>query len=529
MRKSTWAKILQFAIDQASEKITTRNATFERLRAFNKIRMKKKREEAKVRAVEAKEAEAEAEAEKEERLKMEKLSVMEMQMITLGESPERKSLEDYATEYCLLARKGIFKTNTTVAKLLSWKNDVIKMPLLKSLSSGEMSAMSIQCFRNATGFMGDRSSGKGDEGHAEKLLKNCLSGPEDLRDEVYLQIIKQSTNNTNPQSLLKAWQLFGVVTGGVAPSRSLEPYLASHFNTAKDTHPPSTSGVPGIHEYAEYSLGRLMKITQFGVRAEIPTSLEIEASKYMLPFLVRVYFVDGTYEMMPVQSWMTPSDLAGQVLELLGVAEENRQAFKVYELTPENEERCLDDDERIADLVAYWQRLYDEQKSRDARDADAQTFRIALKVHVYIDPAPLKSGEPDRAAEKLMYTQAVYDVVSARYPCSEDDQLSLGALQRQAEKPNTNCTAAELHRYINGKLIGGTRSAELTAELNKRMAAHKSKPPSEVRVMYMDHVRKWKVYGSSFFWCRTQMSATLPEEVFLAVNPVSLSCTRAAM
>jgi len=51
MRKSTWAKILQFAIDQASEKITTRNATFERLRAFNKIRMKKKREEAKARAV----------------------------------------------------------------------------------------------------------------------------------------------------------------------------------------------------------------------------------------------------------------------------------------------------------------------------------------------------------------------------------------------------------------------------------------------------------------------------------------------
>jgi len=47
--------------------------------------------------------------------------------------------------------------------------------------------------------MGDRSSGKGDEGHAEKLLKNCLSGPEDLRDEVYLQIIKQSTNNSNPQ------------------------------------------------------------------------------------------------------------------------------------------------------------------------------------------------------------------------------------------------------------------------------------------------------------------------------------------
>lgn len=196
--KSCWSKILQYCVDQAQEKISTRNATFERLRAFNKIRMKKKREEEKARAEEAKEHEMELAAEKEERLRREKLSVMDMQAIKLGEAPERKSLEDYATEYCLLARKGMFKTNTTVAKLLSHKPEVIKMPLLKSLSSGEMSAMAIQCFRNATGFMGDRSSGKGDEGHAEKLLKNCLSGPEDLRDEVYLQIIKQSTNNSNP-------------------------------------------------------------------------------------------------------------------------------------------------------------------------------------------------------------------------------------------------------------------------------------------------------------------------------------------
>jgi len=196
---------------------------------------------------------------------------------------------------------------------------------------------------------------------------------------------------------------------------------------------------------------------------------------------------------MPVQSWMTPSDLANQTLELLGVAEKNRSAFRIYELTPDNEERCLDDDERIADLVAYWQRLYDEQKSRDARDANAQTFRIALKVHVYIDPEPLPDGTPDTAAETLMFTQAVYDVVSARYPCSEDDQLSLGAIQRQVERPNTGVTPDELHRYINSKLIGGTRSAELTAELNKRLTEHKGKTPSSCRKMYMEHVRKWKV------------------------------------
>ena len=59
---------------------------------------------------------------------------------------------------------------TTVAKILSWKADVIRTALLK-MPTKELESTAIQCFRNITGFMGDRNTNKEDVSHADKLLK----------------------------------------------------------------------------------------------------------------------------------------------------------------------------------------------------------------------------------------------------------------------------------------------------------------------------------------------------------------------
>jgi hypothetical protein len=50
------------------------------------------------------------------------------------------------------------------------------------------------------------------------------------------------------------------------------------------------------------------------------------------------------------------------VCEKRGIADGT--PFAIYEMTPEGEERYLEPDERILDLVAYWQRLYEEEKAK---------------------------------------------------------------------------------------------------------------------------------------------------------------------
>jgi hypothetical protein len=67
-------------------------------------------------------------------------------------------------------------------------------------------------------------------------------------------------------------------------------------------------------------------------------------------------------------------------------------------------------------------------KKKSKKATGDEFYRVVFKVHMYFDPAPT-----DKAASHEMYVQAVYDVVSARYPCGEKDCIALASLQLQAE------------------------------------------------------------------------------------------------
>jgi len=359
-------------------------------------------------------------------------------------------------------------------------------------------------------------------------LSNMLQSPEELRNEAYCQLIKQLTENPSLESCTKGWQLMCVFLATFPPGENLEPYLGGFFVKHLNNEDIPTIVV----EYATFCLRKLQNINQLGARREMPTAVEIESTIRREFASIRVFFLDGKYVTIPADAWTTAGQFALKVSNMLGIR--TKSPFAIFEVSSEDEERVLDDDERVLDLVAYWNRLELEARSKNAAKSSTLTktiskkkddhdnieeFHFQYKVRYFFEVP-----DNDEPAVELMYVQAKHDVVDARYPCSDQDAVTLAALQIQEEFgdcPESDCQylAGNLGKYLSEKIISDRNDdSALEAQLLKLYAKLQGYSQQEARLSYLDYVKSWKIYGSAYFFAEPKQNRDFPNQVVLAIN-----------
>ena len=205
--------------------------------------------------------------------------------------------------------------------MLVWSGKQIPRSLTSLPTDKNKLAMGI--FKALLGYMGDKQM-QYPATLAQDVLKQGVEIPE-LRDEIYIQMMKQLTQNQVAASILKGWQLMCMCTSTFPPTTSFENFLLNFMITQSKKH-----GIVG--NYAAYCMRTLQGMLEAGASGFLPSIEEIMAYDERPPVLATIALVDGMIltEDLPV----TPDLNAGKVAEIcaqfLELEDERADTFGIF-------------------------------------------------------------------------------------------------------------------------------------------------------------------------------------------------------
>ncbi|KAG1709566.1 hypothetical protein DVH05_020216 [Phytophthora capsici] len=421
-----------------------------------------------------------------------------------------------------------------LSKRLEWEKKLISTPLTRL--SKEQTVIALQAFRNVSGFMGNRASGKNQVDHCFKLLRNVVPRPPAVKDEIYCQLCKQLTRNPSRNAVLNGWLLLNACLVTFPPSlplaECLESFINFHIGVEGDSETHSEVSV-----YASEALISLGCCSTKGERKEIPSAAELRALQRHTLNDIPVMLADGTVLVMQVSAWTTGIDLAGLVARKLGVCHE--KAFALFELNDDGEEHLVPNNERIMDLYAEWERThtdvseFKQKKSKKKNDISTKdkvegyhlTYKAYLWVHV----------DDETAADVgLYYLQAVQNVLNGGYVCDLDVAVELAGYQLYCKYGNDKAPSlAEvttvIHEYIPGGLLSASNRATIAEQVlgsyDHFVNSWCVQSTQQARLAYLRLCKRQSFYGLTLFHVRNSRHlAMLPAHVLLAVNDMGIVC-----
>ncbi|XP_053104105.1 rho GTPase-activating protein 39-like isoform X1 [Hemicordylus capensis] len=280
---------------------------------------------------------------------------------TIRKPISQSSMADWASKNLNMHTQGIFRRRLSIANMLSWNGGSIKKPMLIT-SNHTIKKEACEIFKLVQIYMGDRQA-RMDRDHVALITVTKCWSIQGLRDELYIQLIRQTTDNMGYRSLAWGWELMAISLAFFSPSPKfqsyLEGYIYRHLNQVNDENitqrikelldlknkknsksrkkrkqNTEDEGLP-ISTYARYCYRKLKKVAVTGGKKGLrkPTIEEIAHAKNAI--VTPSLFGSSLEEIMLRQQDMYPNNklpwvqtqLSQQVLELGG--EQTEGIFRI--------------------------------------------------------------------------------------------------------------------------------------------------------------------------------------------------------
>jgi len=238
---------------------------------------------------------------------------------------------------------------------------------------------------------------------------------------------------------------------------------------------------------------------------------------------LKVYTLDNAFRTVDADCFTQVKEIKKSVIQELGLA--YSVPFSLFEFSKENDERILDDDARVLDVYAAWERIAKEKKI-----AQVEPYRMVFKAELVLKTSD-KNLIEDEEALNLMYMQAVFDVVNEKYPAEAKDCPSLAALHLQSSFGDYNA-AVHTIEWLSERLPelmpptvlnGGKRkNPAAVAEAAQKVLTKYTKltgvSANEAKLSYLDYVQDWPLYGAAFVTVEQKQLKDYPPYIKVAIT-----------
>lgn len=162
---------------------------------------------------------------------------------TLRKPSSETDIENWASKHFNKHTQGLFRRKVSIANMLAWSSESIKKPMIMT-SDRNVKKEACEIFKLIQMYMGDRRS-KTDQLNVALEIATKGWSMQGLRDELYIQLCRQTTENFRYESLARGWELMTICLAFFPPTPKfhsyLEGYIYRHMDPVNDTKGKSQS------------------------------------------------------------------------------------------------------------------------------------------------------------------------------------------------------------------------------------------------------------------------------------------------
>ena len=331
---------------------------------------------------------------------------------------------------------------------------------------------------------------------------------ESLRDEVYVQLIKQLIDNRSRMSEERGWELIWLCCGCFAASNSLVKELNKFFRAKASNQPLAVD-----------CQSRLAKTIRNGQRKYPPHLVEIEAiQNKKISIFHKVYFPNDSDQAFEVDSGTRAKDFCNAIGARLGL-----QSVEGMSLFVKIADKVISvpEGDFFFDFVRHlteW--LKKTKQSKDNSIANPNlTYQVFFMKKLW---STTKVGKDPRADVIFHFHQELPKYLRGYHSVSVEDAIELAAFQYRVkfgqDKKEFGTIPSMLKELVPQDMVHTKGADEWKKAIVQAFNKHTIQTKEDAKVAFLKVIERWQTFGSAFFEVKQTTEANFPENLLIAIN-----------